>query len=191
MCYANTFHNSWLVNVFIFCSVLHLQKKKTEMGIGLWGMSDGPSQPTSAGMLQAPRLLLWRYWLSSGESGSVLILMTAEETAAHLCGPPDTWSRGEMRSKQPLWRREGKGKGNTWISLRPAFGLRFVCCFPSAVFSAVEETLELISHQLRKNKKTTHCWLALCCALGLSRHRSGALDGNIENTGYSFENYDD
>lgn len=53
---------------------------------------------------------------------------------------------------------------------------------------AVEERRELISLQLRKKKKTTHCWLALCCALGLSRHWSGALDGNIENT-YCFEGY--
>lgn len=55
--------------------------------------------------------VLWR-------AGFVLILMTAEETAAHLCGPPDTWSRGEMRPQQPLWRREGKGAGNTRSSLR-------------------------------------------------------------------------
>lgn len=60
------------------------------MKTGFWGMSDGPSQPTSAGMLRAHRLLLRRYWLFSGESESALILMTAEETAAHLCGPPDT-----------------------------------------------------------------------------------------------------
>lgn len=64
-------------------------------------MSDGRPGPIGARMLGARRAFLGRHWLLSAESGSAPILMTAEETAARLCGPPATRSGGEMHARQP------------------------------------------------------------------------------------------
>lgn len=127
------------------------------------GLSDGPVWPTSVRMLLAPRPLLWRYWLLSGESGSILILMTAEETAALLCGPPATWSRREMRTQQCLWRREGKGRAQgtheavskpTWNSFYFNDHLHaYVVC------SVVDETPELIFTNCVKSRPHIVDWL--------------------------------
>lgn len=75
---------------------------------------------------------------SSLESrGFVLILMTAEETAAHLCGPPDTWSRGRdafVTAAVKTKGREGREGHEDHTNLSPflrhtAFGLcRFASC---------------------------------------------------------------
>lgn len=170
----------------IFCSVLHLHQKKTWMRTGFWDMTDGSPQPTRAGMLRATRPLLWRYWLSSGESGFVLILMTAEETAAHLCGPPDTWSRGR---DAPLAAAKTGREGHTeHMNLSPRARASRTWTSPSFVSARAEvcftvgEAENWLLINCVTNKKTTHCWLALCCALGLARHWSGALDGNIGTT---------
>lgn len=79
----------------IFCSGLSPpNRRKTDERTGFLGEDDWrlrSSNQSGEAARSSPRSAnaIGRCARESG-GGSVLILMTAEETAAHLCGPPDT-----------------------------------------------------------------------------------------------------
>lgn len=132
-------------------------------------MNDGCSQPTRAGMLRAPRPLLWCYWLFSGESGFVLILMTAEETAEHLCGPPDTWSRRDAPSAAAVRTGKGRARGTH----ESPSTLWSTCVWTSAPFGRPPPPLSCRSRWWRGGSN----WFLTSCVRRRRRRRPHIVDG--------------
>lgn len=141
VCYVARARNSSVQALFAACFTSNRRRHGGEQAPeeGGAGVSDGCYQPIGARRLPASRHFLGRHWLLSGESGSAAILITAKETAAHLCGPPATRSR-DAHTNAAVKTEKGRAQETHASSRKADLGLRFLS--KCSARSAVDENLK-------------------------------------------------